>query len=1085
MRPIRRHEPISVSICSNIEGFTAPRCIVNANQSELVADMMEYLGKISDTSYEKAKQKWNYVFNELEKAKKHYQAEDGDPEDVTEAKSRSLNTVKALYNSFDHYCRQLPTLGFNCSHYDLNLIKNHLIPWLKNDKRPKPDNTDLEDALNMDDTAMLPDEDNTEQEEDVKINAIKKGSNYTQIATYRFKFLDISNYLAGGVSYAKFLKAYSVEENKSYFPYEWFDSTDKLHHPTLPPLEAFYSELKKQNTLGDNEEAQKNYEELERIWIRHGMTSFKDFLVYYNNLDVGPFVTAVTRMQAFYFEKNIDLFKVAVSVPGIARRMLFDSALKTGSSFSLIHRDDDDLYYTIKKNIVGGPSIIFTREAEVDKTHINQDLSKPCKNIVGFDANALYLWAIGQEMPCGSYIRRHAPHFKAEHSTSHDDMYHWMDYLKKTQNINILHKRNHGTEIRVGPYYVDGYDPNTKTVYEFNGCHWHGCVKCGKDQNETGMARKKRTEERENFIRKSEEVRELVVIWEHEFKERQKKSSDSYDPCLVKFIKERQPTFYSKHTYDRPSEEKILSAVMKNELFGFLEVDLYVPEHLYSTFKEMSPIFCNAEIQFKDIGPFMQNYVKENQLSEKPRRLLVGGMAAEKILLSSPLLAWYVKHGLKVAKIHQVIEYTPRRCFKNFVNEVSDARRAGDTSPDQAIIADTMKLIGNSGYGSLIMDKEKHQDVTYIEGKGGAYLAFNNPQFRKASLINENLYEVESAKGKIVMDLPIQLGYHILQLAKLRMLQFKYDFLDQYCLTNTFEYVEMDTDSAYMAIAGKTLDDIIKPNKLHLLYQQKFGNCHHQSFSAEDGFFPRECCAPHKAYDKRTPGLFKVEAEGTAMIALCSKTYVLKQGDKAKFSSKGINKTALKDVYKTFKTVLESKQPQSATNQGFRPKHGTIFTYEEKRQGLSYFYCKRIIENDGVHTSPLPIVLSPWKKKTFDIVDATHLWSLTSPRNLQIEGKTYQTIQAVCQEAENREDSKEFVKKCFTQLPPYHPTGILLVPLTKQLKKGGWDKESYWSTGVSSRASPLRESLPGQNVMGRLFYETLVLPLKDHDYINE
>ena len=445
-----------------------------------------------------------------------------------------------------------------------------------------------------------------------------------------------------------------------------------------------------------------------------------------------------------------------------------------------------------------------------------------------------------------------------------------------------------------------------------------------------------------------------------------------------------------------------------------------------------------------------------------------------------------MKHGLKVAKIHQVIEYTPRRCFKNFVNEVSDARRAGDTSPDQAIIADTMKLIGNSGYGSLIMDKEKHQDVTYIEGKGGAYLAFNNPQFRKASLINENLYEVESAKGKIVMDLPIQLGYHILQLAKLRMLQFKYDFLDQYCLTNTFEYVEMDTDSAYMAIAGKTLNDIIKPSMLPLYNSSINNRCDDIPFTAREGFFPRSCCHKHKAYDKRTPGLFKIEAEGNAMIALCSKTYVLKQSeDKSKFSSKGINKNALQTPFRMFKKVLESGQPHSSINQGFRPSHGTIFTYEQKRAGISYFYCKREVLGDGIHTKPLNITLSPWRREKFDIVDDTHPWSLTAQRDLQIDGAKYQTLQAVCQEAEKKENPKEFVQKCFTQLPPYNPVGVLLISLTKQLKKGGWDKESYWSTGLSPRASPLRENIPGQNVLGYLLYKALVLPLRDHDYINE
>ncbi len=56
----------------------------------------------------------------------------------------------------------------------------------------------------------------------------------------------------------------------------------------------------------------------------------------------------------------------------------------------------------VLKNNIRGPSIIFNRCEEVDKTLIRG--SKLCRNIIGFDANALYLWAIMQDMPVGKYI---------------------------------------------------------------------------------------------------------------------------------------------------------------------------------------------------------------------------------------------------------------------------------------------------------------------------------------------------------------------------------------------------------------------------------------------------------------------------------------------------------------------------------------------------------------------------------------------------------------------------------------------------------------------------------------------------------
>ena len=71
------------------------------------------------------------------------------------------------------------------------------------------------------------------------------------------------------------------------------------------------------------------------------------------------------------------------------------------------------MYYSMKDNNVGGPSIIFNRYHEKEKSSIRKEQmrargkeSKPCKNVVGYDANALYLWAIMQDMPTGQYTRR-------------------------------------------------------------------------------------------------------------------------------------------------------------------------------------------------------------------------------------------------------------------------------------------------------------------------------------------------------------------------------------------------------------------------------------------------------------------------------------------------------------------------------------------------------------------------------------------------------------------------------------------------------------------------------------------------------
>lgn len=64
-----------------------------------------------------------------------------------------------------------------------------------------------------------------------------------------------------------------------------------------------------------------------------------------------------------------------------------------------IDNDNKDIYYKMKANIIGGPSIIFNSFAKRNETTIRG--TKMCKKIIGYDANALYLWALGNVMPWG------------------------------------------------------------------------------------------------------------------------------------------------------------------------------------------------------------------------------------------------------------------------------------------------------------------------------------------------------------------------------------------------------------------------------------------------------------------------------------------------------------------------------------------------------------------------------------------------------------------------------------------------------------------------------------------------------------
>ena len=275
--------------------------------------------------------------------------------------------------------------------------------------------------------------------------------------------------MAPGFSYDQFLKAYECEQTKGFFPYEWVDSLEKLEETSLPPHEAFYSTVKNANIT------EEEYKYCQQVWEENNMTAFKDFLVWYNNLDVVPFLEAVEKMSQFPQERKIDMFKDGISVPGLTLKYLF-SFLEDQTYFSLFDQANSDLYHLIRDNNTGGPSIIFHRYHDKTKTREaekGQD-AKLCEKIVGYDANALNLWAVMQNMPTGSFTRRLAENeFKPKGSMRM--AIEWLEWAAHKERIYIRHQLNN-TEKRIGTRRlpVDGFHAQTQTVYQFHGCFWHG-----------------------------------------------------------------------------------------------------------------------------------------------------------------------------------------------------------------------------------------------------------------------------------------------------------------------------------------------------------------------------------------------------------------------------------------------------------------------------------------------------------------------------------------------------------------------------------------------------------------------------------
>lgn len=113
---------------------------------------------------------------------------------------------------------------------------------------------------------------------------------------------------------------------------------------------------------------------------------------------------------------------------------------------------------------------MFNRYAKTGETFIRNNPEKPCQNIIGYDANALYLWALDQSMPTGPHIRRRADTgFLGEVRDKYMSAYYWMEWITSESGKPIQHELNFGRKKRVGPFPVDGYCAERNTIFQFHG----------------------------------------------------------------------------------------------------------------------------------------------------------------------------------------------------------------------------------------------------------------------------------------------------------------------------------------------------------------------------------------------------------------------------------------------------------------------------------------------------------------------------------------------------------------------------------------------------------------------------------------
>ena len=191
----------------------------------------------------------------------------------------------------------------------------------------------------------------------------------------------------------------------------------------------------------------------------------------------------------------------------------------------------------------------------------------------------------------------------------------------------------------------------------------------------------------------------------------------------------------------------------------------------------------------------MHDYLQQSDRKRFPEQpKLLGVLSAKKILLYTPLLQWYLDNGLKLTAVYRSIDYEPRKIFSWFVKEVADNRGKGDADKDKALLAEVFKLLGNSAYGKFIEAVERRNETLYTRDEAEVDKHLRSAWFKDLEEIGD-AYKIELRKDKLTIKNPFQVGIVVYQLAKLRKLQFYYEFLDVYLDRRDFKLIQMDTDS--------------------------------------------------------------------------------------------------------------------------------------------------------------------------------------------------------------------------------------------------------------------------------------------------
>ena len=127
-----------------------------------------------------------------------------------------------------------------------------------------------------------------------------------------------------------------------------------------------------------------------------------------------------------------------------------------------------------------------------------------------------------------------------------------------------------------------------------------------------------------------------------------------------------------------------------------------------------------------------------------------------------------LNHGLKLTKVHSVIEFILECWLKSYIDLNTDLRKDAKNEFEK----DFYKLMNNSVFGKTMENVRNHRDIILVTTNARRNKLASEPNYHSTKYISKDLLVMEMRKVEVRMNKPIYLGQAILDISKTLMLEF-------------------------------------------------------------------------------------------------------------------------------------------------------------------------------------------------------------------------------------------------------------------------------------------------------------------------